>query len=151
MERWKALLIGGAITGAVVALGLAVWFTVEGWWPIVVDIVLALTALVTMLLTFALVVAVVYLVLTLRELKAEVNPVLASLQSTTNTVKETAESARTFGVAPTVRTASVLVGAGEVAAVVLGRGRARSRAEQRQRRRQQIEREMTRSELNGHE
>ena len=56
-----------------------------------------------------------------------------------------------FGVAPAVRTASVLAGAGEVAAVVLGRGHANKRAEKRQKRRQEIERELAaRGELDGH-
>jgi len=54
-------------------------------------------------------------------------------------------------VAPAVRTASVLAGAGEVAAVVLGRGHANKRAERRQKRRQEIERELAaRGELDGH-
>lgn len=150
MGRWKSLAIGIVGGMSLLALGLAVWFTVNSWWPIVVDIVLAIAAILTMLLTMALVAAVVYLILILREMKAEISPVLESLKTTTNTVKETAATAKTFGIAPSVRTASVLVGAGEVASVVLGRGKARKRAEQRQRRRHEIEREMAvRSEVDG--
>lgn len=150
MGRWKSLAIGVVGGIALLTLALAVWFTVNSWWPIVVDIVLALAAILTMILTAALVAAVVYLILILREMKAEISPVLLSLRTTTNTVKETAATAKTFGVAPSVRTASILVGAGEVASVVFGRGKARKRADARQKRRHEIEREMAlRSELDG--
>jgi hypothetical protein len=45
----------------------------------------------------------------------------------------------------------VLVGAGEVASVILGKGEAKKRAEKRQRRRIEIERELARrGELDGY-
>ncbi len=130
------------IAAFVVLLALAVVFTIFGWWPIVVDIVLVIAALTTAGMVLALILAVINLTRTIREIRDELTPVLESLKSTSSAVRETAKAATSFGVAPAVRTASFVVGATEIASVVLGRGKARKRAQERQKRRAQIEREM---------
>lgn len=150
-ERAKPWLIVGGIVVAILIIAFVILATIFGWWPVVVDIVLVFTALVSLIMLAALTVAVVYFVRTIVEIRSEIIPVLESLKATTETVQATAEATRTFGVRPTVRTASFVVSAGEVASVILGRGRARKRSEQRQRRRQEIERELaTQGELDGH-
>ncbi len=151
MKKAMPYLIGAAVTLPVVAIGIIVWFSIAGWWPTVVDIVLVFTALVSAFMLLALVVAIFFLTRTVLQAKDELIPVLESLKSTSSAVRETAKTAGAFGVNPAVRTASVLAGAGEVAAVVLGRGHAHKRAEKRQKRRQEIERELAaRGELNGY-
>ena len=151
MQKAMPYLIGAAVTLSVVTIGLIVWFTIAGWWPTVLDIVLVFTALVSAAMLLALIIAVFYLTRTVLQAKDEIMPVLESLKTTSNAVRETAKTAGAFGVNPAVRTASVLAGAGEVAAVVLGRGHASKRAEKRQKRRQEIERELAaRGELNGY-
>ena len=148
-QRLKPILIGAA-GAVVVALIFAVIATIFGWWPVVLDIVLVITALVSLGLLGALTYAVFSLTRTVLKIRDEMMPVLDSLKETSSTVRETARAASAFGVEPAIRTASAVLGAGEIASVVLGRGQARSRAEKRQRRRQEIERELARSELNGH-
>jgi hypothetical protein len=133
------------------AIGLAIWFSFEGWWPVVVDIVICVTAIISLLVLILLAAAVFYLTITLLGVKRELMPVLDSLKSTSQTVSETARVAGDLGVAPTVRTASVLVGAAEAAGVILGRGQVQTRARKRAQRRQEVERELlARGELNGH-
>jgi hypothetical protein len=141
-DRWK--LYAGAVAGvlAIVTIGSLVVFTILGWWPVVVDIVLAFTALASMVMLLVLIVAVFFFIRMLREFRAELTPVLESLKATSNAVQATASTASNFGVKPAIRTASFMVGAGEVASLVLGRGHARKRSEKRQRRRHEIEREM---------
>ncbi len=151
MQKYMPYIIGGAIAAVLIAIGLIVWFSIAGWWGTVVDIVLVFTALLSAVLLGALTLAVIFLTRTALQIKAEVMPVLESLKSTTSAVRETAKTAGAFGVSPAVRTASLLAGAGEVAAVVLGKGHATKRAEKRQKRRQEIERELAaRGELNGY-
>lgn len=151
VNRWMPYAIGLAVALPVVAIGIIVWFTIAGFWPTVVDIVLVFTALVSAVMLLALIVAIFYLTRTVLQAKDEIMPVLESLKSTSTAVRETAKTAGAFGVNPAVRTASVLAGAGEVAAVVLGRGHANKRAERRQKRRAEIERELaTRGELDGY-
>jgi hypothetical protein len=130
------------IAAFVVLLALAIVFTIFGLWPIVVDIVLVIAALTTAGMVLALILAVINLTRTISEIRDELTPVLESLKSTSSAVRETAKAATSFGVAPAVRTASFVVGATEIASVVLGRGKARKRAQERQKRRAQIEREM---------
>lgn len=151
LERARPWIIAGGIAAAVLIILFVVFATILGWWPVVVDIVLVFTALVSLIMLAALTVAVIYFVRTIVEIRGEIIPVLDSLKATTETVQATAETTRTFGVRPTVRAASFVVGAGEVASVILGRGRARKRSDQRQRRRQEIEREIAaQGELDGH-
>ena len=149
MQRWRNLAIGIGGGVAVVVLLLAIWFTIEGWWGVVVDIVLAFTALIGFVMLGVLTLAVIFLIRTILEIKAEVMPVLDSLKSTTSTVRETAKTAQAFGLAPAVRTASFVVGASEIAGTILGRGHARKRSDQRQKRRQQIERELAAEQTGG--
>ncbi len=154
----KTLIIVGAVVAAVIVIAFVVVATIFGWWQIVVDITLTLAAAISLALLALLTYAVFALTRTVLKIRDEVMPTLDSLRETTATVRETARAASAFGVQPTVRTASSVLGASEVASVVFGRGKALSRAEQRQRRRQEIEREMivseardeARSELNGH-
>lgn len=135
----------------VIAILLAIWFTIAGVWPVVLDIVLVVTALVSMVLLAALIYAVVSFTRTVLNVKDEMMPVLESLKTTSNAVREGAKTASAFGVDPAVRTASVLVGAGEVASVLLGKGEAKKRADKRRKRRMEIERELAdRGQLNGY-
>jgi hypothetical protein len=151
MKKAMPYLIGAAIALPLIAIGIIVWFSIAGWWPTVVDIVLVFTALVSAFMLLALVAAVFFLTRTVLQAKDELMPVLESLKTTSTAVRETAKTAGAFGVNPAVRTASVLAGAGEVAAVVLGKGHAHKRAEKRQKRRQEIERELAaRGDLNGY-
>ncbi|HST89346.1 MAG TPA: hypothetical protein VLJ14_13305 [Ktedonobacterales bacterium] len=146
----KKIAIGGGIA-VLLIIAFIVVATIFGWWPVVVDIVLVLTALVSMLLLAALIFAVLRLTRTAIDIKNEVMPVLQSLKTTSSAAREAAKTATAFGVDPAVRTAGVLVGAGEVASVILGKGEAKKRAEKRQRRRIEIERELARrGELDGY-
>jgi hypothetical protein len=140
----------GAAIAVIIVVGALVVFSIFGLWAVVRDIVICLTALVSLLLLAFLGGAVFYLTVTLLNIKRELMPVLESVKSTTHTVSQTARVASDLGVSPTVRTASVLVGAAETAAVVLGRGHVRSRAQRRAQRRQEVERELqARGELDG--
>jgi hypothetical protein len=154
----RGMAIVGGIFAGIVVLAFILAATFFGWWPTIVnmvlpailDIVLIIAALTSGVMLFALLRAVVNLTRTVREIRGEVLPVLDSLRATTNTVRETARTASNLTIAPTVRTASFVVGAGEIASVMLGRGRARKRAQDRQKRRAQIEREMAaREDLDG--
>jgi hypothetical protein len=145
--RLIAIIAGVVVIAAIV---FAVFATIFGWWPVVVDIVLVITALMSAGMLLALTLAVISFARTVREIRHEVMPVLDSLKATSNAVRETARTATSIGVAPAVRTASFVVGAGEIASVVLGRGRARKRSQDRQKRRHEIEREMAaKGDLNG--
>lgn len=151
MQKAMPYVIGGAVAALIIAIALIVWFTIAGAWPVVVDIVLVFTALTGAAVVLALAVAVFFLTRTVLQVRDEMMPVLESLKSTSSAVRETAKTAGAFGVNPAVRTASMLAGAGEIAAVVLGRGHVQKRAEKRQKRRQEIERELAaKGELNGH-
>ncbi|HEX6797668.1 MAG TPA: hypothetical protein VF116_08140 [Ktedonobacterales bacterium] len=147
------LRLAGIIAGiaVVIAILLAIWFTIEGWWPVVLDIVLVITALVSLVLLAGLLYAVFSLTRTALDIRNELMPVLQSLKTTSNAVREGAKTASAFGVDPAVRTAATLVGAGEVASVLLGKGEAKKRAEKRQKRKIEIERELARKgELDGY-
>ena len=150
MQKAKPFLIGGGMAVVVIGIALLIVFTVTGAWPVVLDIVLVITALVSLVLLAALIYAVFALTRTIVDVKNEALPVLESLKATSSAVREGAKTATAFGVDPAVRTASVLAGAGEVASVMLGRGHAQKRAEKRQKRRLEIERELAaRGELDG--
>ena len=152
MNRRIVWIAGGiAAVLAVGAVLLAILFSVKGWWPVVLDITIIVTCIVSVLLMAFLGAAILFLALTLLRVRRELTPVLESLRDTTEAVSETARVASTLGVAPTVRTASVLVGAAEAASFVLGRGQARTRQQRRQQRRQEVERELRAGGgLNGH-
>jgi len=143
MERYRPYIIIGAIVAAVLIIAFVVVATIFGWWPVVVDIVLVVTALISLVMLGGLTYATVVLIRTIQGARDEIMPVLESLKATTSTVQATAKTASAFGVSPSVRTASFVVGAGEIASTIFGRGRPRKRSEQRQQRRREIEREMS--------
>jgi hypothetical protein len=147
----RFLIIVGGIFGLALVVFLIWLFSVAGLWSVVRDIVIVATALLSLILLACLGFAVLYLTTTILSVRRELTPVLESLKSTSQSVSETARVASDLGVAPTVRTASVLVGAAEAASVILGRGHVRSRAQKRAQRRQEVERELVaRGELDGH-
>jgi hypothetical protein len=151
MQKAKPYIIGFGVAGVVIGIALVILFTVTGAWPVVLDIVLVITALVSLVLLAALIYAVLALTRTIVDVKNEALPVLQSVKTTSSAVREGAKTATAFGVDPAVRTASVLAGAGEVASVMLGKGHAQKRAEKRQRRRVEIERELAaRGELDDY-
>ena len=151
MRKKMPVIIGVVAAVLIISIALIVLFSIAGWWTTVVDIVLVFTALTGAAAVLALAVAVYFLTRTVLQVKSELIPVLDSLKTTSSAVRETAKTASAFGVSPAVRTASLLAGAGEVAAIVMGRGHVQKRAEKRQKRRQEIERELAaRGELNGH-
>ena len=143
----KNLIIAGGVVAAIIVIGFVVVATMFSWWPVVVDITLVVAALASLALLTALIYAVLSLTRTVLRIRDELIPTLESLKTTSATVRETARAASSFGVQPAVRTASAVLGASEIATVVLGRGQARSRSEKRQRRRQELERAMVREEL----
>jgi hypothetical protein len=150
VKRYIVPLSIAGVLAVAVAIGLLVWFSVAGWWPIVVDIVIVITCIVSLVMLGLLGMAITYLTITLLQVRRELTPVLESVKSTSQTVSQTARVASALGVAPGVRTASVLMGAAEVATVILGRGHVRARAQKRARRRQEVERELlARGELDG--
>jgi hypothetical protein len=142
----KNLIIAAAVVATLIIIGFVVVATMFSWWPVVVDITLCVAALASLILLSALIYAVFSLTRTALRIRDELMPILESLKTTATTVRETARTASSFGVQPAVRTASAVLGAGEIASVILGRGQARSRSEKRQRRRQELEREMEREE-----
>jgi len=143
----RNLIIAIGVVAALVIIAFVVVATIFGWWPVVVDITLVVAALASLVLLSALIYAVFSLTRTVLRIRDELIPTLESLKTTSATVRETARAASSFGVQPAVRTASAVLGAGEIASVILGRGQARSRSEKRQRRRQELEREMQREEI----
>jgi hypothetical protein len=145
-DRTRWILILGASALVISALVFAVFATIFGWWPVVVDITLVITALASLVLLCVLIYATFSLTRTVLRIRNEIMPTLDSLKATTATVRETAKTASTFGVAPAMRTASAVLGATSVASAILGRGEARTRAERRQRRRLEIERDLERAE-----
>lgn len=148
IPRWVPYV---GVVAVVVGIAFFVGATIFGWWPVVLDIVLVLAALLSGVLLGALVYAVLRLTRTVVDVKNEIMPVLNSLQTTSNAAREAAKTATAFGVDPAVRTAGMIAGAGQVASVMLGRGQAIKRSEQRQKRRAEIEREMAaRGDLNGY-
>lgn len=143
VQRYKPYIIIGAIVAAAIVIAFVIVATWLGWWPVVVDIVLVVTALISLVMLGGLTYATIVLIRTIQGARDEIMPVLESLKATTSTVQATAKTASAFGVSPSVRTASFVVGAGEIASTIFGRGRPRKRSEQRQQRRREIEREMS--------
>lgn len=145
-ESRRNLIIAIGVVIALIIIAFVVVATIFGWWPVVVDITLVVAATANLFLLGALIYAVLSLTRTVLRIRDELMPTLESLKTTSATVRETARAANSFGVQPAVRTASAVLGAGEIANVILGRGQARTRSEKRQRRRQELEREMARAE-----
>jgi uncharacterized membrane protein YraQ (UPF0718 family) len=141
-QRRQRLYIIIGIAAAVLILAFAVVATIFGWWPVVLDIVLVLVVILNGVLLAFLTLAVINFMRTIREMRAEITPVIASLADTTTTVRATAKTTSAFGVNPVVRTASMVVGAAGVAGIVIGPGKTRRRAQERQKRREEIEKQM---------
>lgn len=148
-KRWIIILIASAVV--VAALIFAFFATWLGWWPVVVDITLVITALASLALLCFLIYATLSLTRTALRIRDELIPTLDALKATSATVRETAKTASAFGVAPAMRTASAVLGATSVASAILGRGEARTRSERRQKRRLELEREIERDEREADE
>jgi ABC-type multidrug transport system fused ATPase/permease subunit len=140
-RRRMYLYIGAGIVAFVIILAFAVVATIFGWWPVILDIVLVLVVLLNGVLLTFLTLAVINFMRTIREMRAEITPVIASLRDTTTTVRETAKTTSSYAINPVARTASLVVGAAGVAGIVIGPGRARRRAQERQKRREEIEKQ----------
>ncbi|HLY30764.1 MAG TPA: hypothetical protein VKQ36_07030, partial [Ktedonobacterales bacterium] len=113
------IIIGAAAVVVVVAF--VILATIFGWWGVIVDITLTLTAVLSLILLGLLTYAVFSLLRTALKIRGELIPVLDSLRETTDSVRETARAASAFGVQPAVRTASAVMGMGEIASVIFGR------------------------------
>jgi ABC-type multidrug transport system fused ATPase/permease subunit len=140
-RRRMYIYIGAGIAGLVIILAFAVVATIFGWWPVILDIVLVLVVLLNGVLLTFLTLAVINFMRTIREMRAEITPVIASLRDTTTTVRETAKTTSSYAINPVARTASLVVGAASVAGIVIGPGRTRRRAQERQKRREEIEKQ----------
>ena len=90
MERYRPYIIAGAIVLAIFIIAFVVVATIFGWWPVVVDIVLVVTALLSLIMLGALTYATVVLIRTIQGTRDEIMPVLESLKATTSTVQATA-------------------------------------------------------------
>ncbi len=140
-QRRLRLYIIIGIAAAVLILAFAVVATIFGWWPVVLDIVLVLVVLLNGVLLTFLTLAVINFMRTIREMRAEIMPVVLSLRDTTTTVRETAKTASSYAVNPVARTASLVLGTAGVAGIVIGPGKTRRRAQERQKRREEIEKQ----------
>lgn len=127
----------------------------------VLSIFLIILATLSIISTAALIYMLATLIRTVTVVRDEMKPLLGTVQETVNTVKgsmgdtldevkATAKSAgntvstlrstadlASFGVAPAVRVASIVVASGQVARVFMGKGRVRNRHEER--RKEQME------------
>ena len=153
------IIIGGVVLVLVVAgLVLAGIFNVL---PDVLAIFLIILAALSIISTGALIYLLATLIRTIMLVREEMKPLVGTVQETVSTVrasmgetldevKATAKSAgdtvstirstanlASFGVAPAVRVASVLVASNQVARVLMGKGRTRHRYEER--RKEQME------------
>jgi hypothetical protein len=140
-QRRLRLYIIIGVAAAVLILAFAVVATIFGWWPVVLDIVLVLVVLLNGVLLAFLTLAVINFMRTIREMRAEIMPVVLSLRDTTTTVRETAKTASSYAVNPVARTASLVLGTAGVAGIVIGPGKTRRRAQERQKRREEIEKQ----------
>lgn len=130
-----ALAVGGVVVLALL-IWLILWISLNGLWPLARDIALIVLALVTMVPLLALAYAVLELVRTAQAIRRELVPMFSEVKETTQTVGETAKAATDFTIKPAVRTASFLVGFGQAATIILGRGETRRSAERRRRTRE---------------
>ena len=139
-QRRLRLYIIIGIAAAVLILAFAVVATIFGWWPVVLDIVLIVVVLINGVMLVFLGWAILTVIRTIREMRAEITPVIGSLAETATTVQETAKTTTgRFGYGPVVRTTTLLMSAAGVARTMLGSRRAPTRAEARQKRREEIE------------
>jgi ABC-type multidrug transport system fused ATPase/permease subunit len=142
-QRRLRLYIIIGIAAAVLILAFAVVATIFGWWPVVLDIVLIVVVLINGVMLMFLGRAVLEFIRTIREMRAEITPVIASLADTATTAQETAKTATSrFGIGPVVRTATLLLSAVGVARTMLGPRRTPTRAEARQQRREEVDQQI---------
>ncbi len=142
-QRRLRLYIIMGIAAAVLILAFAVVATIFAWWPVVLDIVLILVVLLNGVLLGFLAWAIITVIRTIREMRAEITPLIASLADTATTVQETAKTTTgRFGFGPVVRTATLLMSAAGVARTLLGQGNTPTRAAARQQRREEIDQQI---------
>src|SRR5579859_7053489 len=161
MKRAKTYII---IIGAVVLAITVVELVLAGIFGVLADVLsifLIILAALSIISTAALIYLLITLMRTITMVREEMKPLVGTVQETVSTVrgsmeealdevKATAKSAgdtvstirstanlASFGVAPAVRVASVLVASGQVARVFMGKGRTRHRYEER--RKEQME------------
>ncbi len=142
-QRRLRLYIIIGIAAAVLILAFAVVATIFGWWPVVLDLVLIVVVLINGVMLGFLGWAILTVIRTIREMRAEITPVVASLAETATTVQETAKSTSgRFGYGPVVRTTTLLMSAAGVARTMLGSRRTPTRTEARQQRREEIDQQI---------
>ncbi len=161
MQRAKRYII---IIGIIVLVILVAGLVLAGIFDKLADVLsifLIILATLSIISTAALIYMLVTLIRTITVVRDEMKPLLGTVQETVNTVKgsmgetldevkATAKSAgntvstlrstadlASFGVAPAVRVASIVVASGQVARVFMGKGRVRNRYEER--RKEQME------------
>jgi hypothetical protein len=129
----KVVLSIGSGVAVLLLIGLIVWISITGSWPLVRDIALVVLALVSLVPLLALSYAVFELARTAMALKKEIIPVLDELRETTQSLRQTAKVANDFTVKPAVKTASFMVGFSQATGIILGQGSARKRQAERRR------------------
>jgi phage-related protein len=161
MQRAKRYIIIIGISVLVILVAGLVLASIFNILTDVLFIFLIILATLSIVSTAALIYLLATLIRTITVVRDEVKPLLGAVQETVNTVKgsmeetldevkATAKSASntvstirstadlaSFGVAPAVRAASVLVASGQMARVFMGKGRSRHRYEER--RKEQME------------
>jgi hypothetical protein len=142
-ERRMRLYIIIGIAAAVLILVFAVVATIFGWWPVVLDLVLVIVVLINGVMLGFLGWAILTVIRTIREMRAEITPIIGSLADTATTVQETAKTtAGRFGLGPVVRTTTLLMSAAGAARTMLGPRRTPTRAEARQQRREEVDKQI---------
>lgn len=159
MQGVMRLLKIGSVVLFVVLAAILVYAFLTGHLLDVLYVTLIVLAIFSLFSTALLIYAVVILMRTIREVREEMKPLLASVTETVDVaketavvVKETAQSAgktagtlvstarltRDYAVAPTVRAAALLLAGREMSRIFLGRGKARSRFEERKRKQEEF-------------
>jgi hypothetical protein len=141
-QRRMRLYIILGVAVAILILAFAIVATIFGWWPVVLDLVLVIVVLINGVMLAFLAWAILTLIRTIREMRAEITPIIGSLGETATTVTETAKVTRQFGVGPVARTATLLVSAAGVVQTMLGRGNTPTRAAVRQKRREEVDQQI---------
>jgi hypothetical protein len=130
------------VAGAILFLAFAVVATIFGWWPVALDLVPVIVVLRNAVMLAVLASAIITAIGAIREMRAEIRPIIGSLGETATTVTEAAKVTRLFGLCPVQWTATVLVSAAGVALVTLGRGNTSRRAAARRRRREEVDQQI---------
>jgi hypothetical protein len=146
----RSWIVGGIIAGLLIFFGLVaafVFISLYGEWANVRDGFLIMLAIMILIASGLMLFSVYVLTSMVLALRSEIIPILEALKDTTTTVRETTKLASDFAISPGVRTASMLIGAQQMASILLGRGKAYKRAQRREQRRQEL---LAKGELNGH-